>query len=164
MIRRPPRSTLFPYTTLFRSNRSGLMAWLEAASFFGEPVAIPSERLNFSEGDSLQVHRQKLILRLAKGEPAKADFSLMVSKVAEVLRSPAGRSVWHVLRILEKFRGEDWVGKFTIELMAKLNSMGEQSLVEECVQSVVEWLGFRKSPLHDARAVRGLGLEGLSAE
>src|SRR5438445_12825056 len=23
MIRRPPRSTLFPYTTLFRSNRSG---------------------------------------------------------------------------------------------------------------------------------------------
>src|SRR5205807_8377932 len=26
MIRRPPRSTLFPYTTLFRSNRSGLLA------------------------------------------------------------------------------------------------------------------------------------------
>src|SRR2546430_10107995 len=26
MIRRPPRSTLFPYTTLFRSNPSGLAA------------------------------------------------------------------------------------------------------------------------------------------
>src|SRR3712207_8906456 len=25
MIRRPPRSTLFPYTTLFRSNQSGLL-------------------------------------------------------------------------------------------------------------------------------------------
>src|SRR2546430_10973510 len=25
MIRRPPRSTLFPYTTLFRSHRSGFM-------------------------------------------------------------------------------------------------------------------------------------------
>src|SRR2546429_6140470 len=25
MIRRPPRSTLFPYTTLFRSRRSGLI-------------------------------------------------------------------------------------------------------------------------------------------
>src|SRR3712207_4980033 len=25
MIRRPPRSTLFPYTTLFRSERAGLM-------------------------------------------------------------------------------------------------------------------------------------------
>src|SRR5256712_6280380 len=29
MIRRPPRSTLFPYTTLFRSDRGGLFA-LEA--------------------------------------------------------------------------------------------------------------------------------------
>src|SRR5258708_25861030 len=28
MIRRPPRSTLFPYTTLFRSNsRSSFLAW-----------------------------------------------------------------------------------------------------------------------------------------
>src|SRR2546422_7928260 len=26
MIRRPPRSTLFPYTTLFRSDRAGLVA------------------------------------------------------------------------------------------------------------------------------------------
>src|SRR2546425_5892313 len=26
MIRRPPRSTLFPYTTLFRSNRAGEIA------------------------------------------------------------------------------------------------------------------------------------------
>src|SRR5256885_11014213 len=28
MIRRPPRSTLFPYTTLFRSNRSAHLALL----------------------------------------------------------------------------------------------------------------------------------------
>src|SRR2546430_4588721 len=27
MIRRPPRSTLFPYTTLFRSSRSGLVPY-----------------------------------------------------------------------------------------------------------------------------------------
>src|SRR3712207_8615807 len=27
MIRRPPRSTLFPYTTLFRSNYSGHIMW-----------------------------------------------------------------------------------------------------------------------------------------
>src|SRR2546430_12708849 len=37
MIRRPPRSTLFPYTTLFRSERretpslQGFIAWLRAA-------------------------------------------------------------------------------------------------------------------------------------
>src|SRR5438552_8613216 len=27
MIRRPPRTTLFPYTTLFRSNQSAACAW-----------------------------------------------------------------------------------------------------------------------------------------
>src|SRR3712207_8009884 len=27
MIRRPPRSTLFPYTTLFRSGRIGIAGW-----------------------------------------------------------------------------------------------------------------------------------------
>src|SRR2546430_9346925 len=35
MIRRPPRSTLFPYTTLFRSSRAGLQdppRWPAAAS------------------------------------------------------------------------------------------------------------------------------------
>src|SRR3712207_9330787 len=28
MIRRPPRSTLFPYTTLFRSRDNGFRAWV----------------------------------------------------------------------------------------------------------------------------------------
>src|SRR5256885_5666730 len=39
MIRRPPRSTLFPYTTLFRSAlvmqkmaRDGILAWFESGS------------------------------------------------------------------------------------------------------------------------------------
>src|SRR5256885_12225513 len=30
MIRRPPRSTLFPYTTLFRSSRREAEAWIRA--------------------------------------------------------------------------------------------------------------------------------------
>jgi hypothetical protein len=145
-------------------NRTGLMAWLEAASYFRELPSIPSEHLNFSEGDSLQVQRRKLVLRLARGQPARDNFSILVGKAAEVLAFCPNRSTWRVLRMLAKFRGEDWVGRFTIELMAKLNSMGEQSLVDDCVQSVVEWLSFRKSPLHDASAVKSLGLEGLSAE
>src|SRR2546427_6882823 len=29
MIRRPPRSTLFPYTTLFRSGAEALVRWLD---------------------------------------------------------------------------------------------------------------------------------------
>jgi hypothetical protein len=42
MIRRPPRSTLFPYTTLFRSEdaviRDSFEVWQSAAD---APVAIP---------------------------------------------------------------------------------------------------------------------------
>src|SRR3712207_6988949 len=37
MIRRPPRSTLFPYTTLFRSGRA-FSAGLDRRMFTGEPV------------------------------------------------------------------------------------------------------------------------------
>src|SRR3712207_8510324 len=35
MIRRPPRSTLFPYTTLFRSNSIGIMMALGVLTFIG---------------------------------------------------------------------------------------------------------------------------------
>src|SRR3712207_6867131 len=43
MIRRPPRSTLFPYTTLFRSRRKELLglqhlAALQVAHFRGQPL------------------------------------------------------------------------------------------------------------------------------
>src|SRR2546427_12828835 len=48
MIRRPPRSTLFPYTTLFRSCYNGLIAW---APFSGagsrmRPRPLPSKSRN----------------------------------------------------------------------------------------------------------------------
>src|SRR3712207_7211764 len=39
MIRRPPRSTLFPYTTLFRSKRSRMTGQVTTA---GEVVVAPS--------------------------------------------------------------------------------------------------------------------------
>src|SRR5687767_15725146 len=38
MIRRPPRSTLFPYTTLFRSQR---VAWLPQTSMYPTSIAVP---------------------------------------------------------------------------------------------------------------------------
>src|SRR3712207_9577583 len=34
MIRRPPRSTLFPYTTLFRSNKDSTAVLFEMTDFF----------------------------------------------------------------------------------------------------------------------------------
>src|SRR3712207_7133725 len=39
MIRRPPRSTLFPYTTLFRSAATGLSLWLVVRHAIGVPIA-----------------------------------------------------------------------------------------------------------------------------
>src|SRR2546427_6096843 len=38
MIRRPPRSTLFPYTTLFRSSRLAAWGLVEPATFEREAV------------------------------------------------------------------------------------------------------------------------------
>src|SRR5436189_2325271 len=52
MIRRPPRSTLFPYTTLFRSvkagNRNDLHAALDRIRNLGEILDRKSTRLNSS--------------------------------------------------------------------------------------------------------------------
>src|SRR3712207_8515138 len=48
MIRRPPRSTLFPYTTLFRSHDVAQALLLEAAQFFRR-IGVNSIRYRFIE-------------------------------------------------------------------------------------------------------------------
>src|SRR3712207_7984942 len=40
MIRRPPRSTLFPYTTLFRSSRHGTKRYFVTAANYAAQVGI----------------------------------------------------------------------------------------------------------------------------
>src|SRR5258708_34100523 len=56
MIRRPPRSTLFPYTTLFRSPAASLPHWHSVASAAGAPdpafaevsvAPVPASRIPF---------------------------------------------------------------------------------------------------------------------
>src|SRR3712207_7639472 len=57
MIRRPPRSTLFPYTTLFRS------AALDGAQLLdgrGEPNDVLAVRLELIELAALEEERQRL--------------------------------------------------------------------------------------------------------
>src|SRR2546426_7161622 len=63
MIRRPPRSTLFPYTTLFRSRDAGLM----------EDLAIEAQKVGAQP--LLTIWSERLIRRSYDEVPAKYDRS-----------------------------------------------------------------------------------------
>src|SRR5437016_8702132 len=55
MIRRPPRSTLFPYTTLFRSNSTGAPVPLDAISTI-ENIAGPEFTVRYNEYRAAQIN------------------------------------------------------------------------------------------------------------
>src|SRR2546422_7890745 len=64
MIRRPPRSTLFPYTTLFRSlSYSGADNKIFQAGSLPESVAAVNPRRNFTGGDYFAPQAHLVILR-----------------------------------------------------------------------------------------------------
>src|SRR2546430_13375068 len=63
MIRRPPRSTLFPYTTLFRSMAAVLETRLQQAQ--AEPMA-PIDLLSCLVTDELNRRSQRLLDRRRK--------------------------------------------------------------------------------------------------
>src|SRR2546422_11773917 len=70
MIRRPPRSTLFPYTTLFRSDAV-------AATAIGKRLRIPRRIVTILEGESLVNDATALVLyRTAVGAAASGTFVL----------------------------------------------------------------------------------------
>src|SRR2546425_8911788 len=56
MIRRPPRSTLFPYTTLFRSQKAGKIEHAFAALKEFTDISPESERLREILSDHLQMY------------------------------------------------------------------------------------------------------------
>src|SRR2546421_4731312 len=63
MIRRPPRSTLFPYTTLFRSHRPAHCAVVGVADEFLVDRAIPDaviERGDFEAADLVAIDARRL--------------------------------------------------------------------------------------------------------
>src|SRR5256885_8961707 len=80
MIRRPPRSTLFPYPTLFRSPRPGLIA-LKAVAEVGGPIGVYEvgfqlgPRLNAAGRLETAVGALNLLLaqKLAEAEPLARD-------------------------------------------------------------------------------------------
>src|SRR3712207_7010506 len=58
MIRRPPRSTLFPYTTLFRSNRSGYDGFSQWADPFHDKMKAMLREGVFADSHSFSTDRR----------------------------------------------------------------------------------------------------------
>src|SRR2546427_6767159 len=61
MIRRPPRSTLFPYTTLFRSALRSAVEWLVRRLERRGALVIPTACLVFALGGVLDNMKEEII-------------------------------------------------------------------------------------------------------
>src|SRR3712207_8071508 len=70
MIRRPPRSTLFPYTTLFRSSRGRVLV-----DPSGEPVRILGTSLDVTDSRAEAAGRLAAIQRAAAIAEVAADVA-----------------------------------------------------------------------------------------
>src|SRR2546426_7192405 len=84
MIRRPPRSTLFPYTTLFRSQRpSGLRGGVVrrcSAGWLARPASMAT--CSFEDRKSTRLNSSHLVISYAV-------FCLKKKKTAQVIRESA---------------------------------------------------------------------------
>src|SRR3989338_6652749 len=58
MIRRPPRSTLFPYTTLFRSFAASCISWTRMPKLFSALSAMRNSKKTRSEEHTSELHSQ----------------------------------------------------------------------------------------------------------
>src|SRR5260221_10607012 len=94
MIRRPPRSTLFPYTTLFRSVSTGVLCRTHPA----RPLpSIPLRHSRFSLGClSITSHRDRKSTRLNSSHTVISYAVFCLKKKNHILRAPLfGREPRH---------------------------------------------------------------------
>src|SRR2546427_9579578 len=76
MIRRPPRSTLFPYTTLFRSGSAeAAMALAQTGSFIRQVSLNPESETRLSTQHGLQNHLHRRALRDRKSTRLNSSHS-----------------------------------------------------------------------------------------
>src|SRR5258706_1850103 len=76
MIRRPPRSTLFPYTTLFRSIAETALANLLIATAGGEPRPGPATLVRSEEHTSELQSLTNLVCRLLLEKKKNKSFRI----------------------------------------------------------------------------------------
>src|SRR5437667_1812714 len=95
MIRRPPRSTLFPYTTLFRStdavtllalNNSTLNGPGSITNAVGRTLALTNSARSEEHTSELQSHHD-LVCRLVREKQNQAGATLRVLAIAAVVGS-----------------------------------------------------------------------------
>src|SRR2546430_4937783 len=112
MIRRPPRSTLFPYTTLFRSHMKKILFFLAAVGFNSPVSAQNLEKINkkiedtwvgtivFNDDTELTGDRKSTRLNSSHSQISYAVFCLKKKKKQrnihkEDVRTQTGRSEAH---------------------------------------------------------------------
>src|SRR3989475_7648858 len=79
MIRRPPRSTLFPYTTLFRSPLASLHKSRIALELFREEVEILSPR------EARAIHHRRLLRDQIRSEEHTSELQSQSNLVCRLL-------------------------------------------------------------------------------
>src|SRR2546429_1920263 len=96
MIRRPPRSTLFPYTTLFRSHDDvrthpiDLIERLHAVACLGDDVAVALEQVLHDPAQTvLVVHQQ----HLARSEEHTSELQSRLHLVCRLLLEKKKKTV-----------------------------------------------------------------------
>src|SRR5258707_4498832 len=91
MIRRPPRSTLFPYTTLFRSPADGVAERGGVGPLHGERAVRrgPLELIRSEEHTSELQSRQYLVCRLLLEKKNKTSSASAASRLSTTTPAPA---------------------------------------------------------------------------
>src|SRR2546430_11845862 len=93
MIRRPPRSTLFPYTTLFRSGRSAPQ-WVDF-DFYGHQIVAhlcaptPGPALNAVDGDNVPVRHFGVDRKSTRLNSSHSQISYAVFCLKKKTRTPS---------------------------------------------------------------------------
>src|SRR3712207_8550302 len=74
MIRRPPRSTLFPYTTLFRSSITGGDVEVEQSAvraLYGDEVEVEQSALAFANAERLNLRNSSAAVLVGRDVEAR---------------------------------------------------------------------------------------------
>src|SRR3712207_7479059 len=102
MIRRPPRSTLFPYTTLFRSDRGQRLQPQDAVRQLHRPQSLPEEGAGEAwarrRGD-LDEHHRLQGQRAARSEEHTSELQSRQYLVCRLLLEKKKKKKLYFLRI-----------------------------------------------------------------